>query len=1065
MTKELNNEIQNSNLKEFKVFLDNLLDIKPKDPSLFSYVDNERYFDVYSKFGKKFFETVYTTTDFRLPLLEKDIRHTLKEIDNAQNITEIKKIFQRYNQPFSIAFEKGLEKDFQKSIKKIKELFEKQLQIAIAKWKKFDQKVKNIALETNIWPLHLGFMFVRIFVDEKAIQAPLFLKEVSINIVDNVPYISDNSDIKINEKLVQFLKSKNIDLSIDVNDFAELSIRNAYHDVSNKLIHFYSLQPSIIGQLKTKQVDDITNTKIEFMEGICLGLFQPSGGYQRQQMHHILKNNELDDIIKVEIDKNIYKNRIDNAIFSKNFNLFKVNKTNFSQDKATISSLLQNTIIWGPPGTGKSQTITNLIANILVFKKTALVVSQKRAALKVLKQRLGILSNFCLFILNNGQMTKEEFYKPIKYLIDIIENNELSSKLTALNVISESELNYIDHVDKLLKVPNLNEVIDVYTELIQYDDENKFDYKLYKALLKLPRNIKYNITTHFNDLDKLIHHLYEQNFGKKVSVFTKMFKKIPEEFSVAANIILSSLQNYRGDLDSILAKITKVEEDNIRIVDEFVHLDVQKNDHVNDEKQVAKFILSALMQKVRTFNDKEKVQYSKFATIVRTGKKDPYKFVIQNSEIIKKIFPVIISTSEFEFSGWSKNEFDYAILDESSQIFLEWALPILYLAKIKVFAGDNQQMQPSSWFSSRQKDEVGDTEDIRSILEYALAKGVYSVLLDKNYRSRQASLMTFSSKHFYNSSLDVIDDRHAQYSSIELSQVLGTWERGRNVEEAKEVINLVKQNLSQYNKIILLCFNRTQVEYIEELIFDHEPLLEEALNSKQLLLKNIENIQGDEADLVIISCCYDKTTRLHSTYVGRTGGKNALNVAISRAKEKMIVVKSLYDIDVDTTTSSSVDLKMFKEWLRFLELNDKQKKEYITDEDKEKEEEKKRHDDDNSFSFLVEPVAKVNEEFYDIVQQELEKQFSNPNLLIARHYPIGTQKMDIAIINKLTSEIIVGISLDDYHYANDLKKYITFRDKDDYLISKNYDIVKIKKIDWFIQKDHIIQNLKSKINM
>jgi len=61
----------------------------------------------------------------------------------------------------------------------------------------------------------------------------------------------------------------------------------------------------------------------------------------------------------------------------------------------------------------------------------------------------------------------------------------------------------------------------------------------------------------------------------------------------------------------------------------------------------------------------------------------------------------------------------------------------------------------------------------------------------------------------------------------------------------------------------------------------------------KISIRNIENIQGDEADLVIMSIVYTPETRVMSTYVARKGGRNALNVAVSRAKTKMIIIKSV----------------------------------------------------------------------------------------------------------------------------------------------------------------------------
>ncbi|WP_338969793.1 hypothetical protein [Spiroplasma endosymbiont of Labia minor] len=83
-------------------------------------------------------------------------------------------------------------------------------------------------------------------------------------------------------------------------------------------------------------------------------------------------------------------------------------------------------------------------------------------------------------------------------------------------------------------------------------------------------------------------------------------------------------------------------------------------------------------------------------------------------------------------------------------MFLEIRLPILYLAKIKIIAGDTEQIHPSSWFTTRDEIEESEEEDVvenaDSLLDYALDKGIYQIMLDKNYRSSSANLISFSSK-------------------------------------------------------------------------------------------------------------------------------------------------------------------------------------------------------------------------------------------------------------------------------------------------------------------------------
>ncbi|WP_313770920.1 AAA domain-containing protein [Mycoplasmopsis felis] len=121
---------------------------------------------------------------------------------------------------------------------------------------------------------------------------------------------------------------------------------------------------------------------------------------------------------------------------------------------------------------------------------------------------------------------------------------------------------------------------------------------------------------------------------------------------------------------------------------------------------------------------------------------------------------------------------------------------------------------------------------------------------------------------------------------MEVIEVQEQWLDNKNIVEKDKVIEIVSQNLDKYNKIILLSLNAKQKEYILEEIYKNHLNLQKAIESKQLLLRNLENIQGDEADLVVITVAYDKYTKFSSAYVSRYGGKNSLNVAISRAKEK-----------------------------------------------------------------------------------------------------------------------------------------------------------------------------------
>ena len=213
-------------------------------------------------------------------------------------------------------------------------------------------------------------------------------------------------------------------------------------------------------------------------------------------------------------------------------------------------------------------------------------------------------------------------------------------------------------------------------------------------------------------------------------------------------------------------------------------------------------------------------------------------------------------------------KYDYAIFDESSQLHLEKAIPFISMAKYSIIAGDSQQMRPTSYFKIRDKTELIDEseESANSLLDFAYNKGLKAreYMLTKNYRSKSAELMMFSSKEFYKSSLDVIDDKNKiGFKAIEVFNVKGVWETRVNVKEAKAVLNKLLEEKDNYEKIILLTLNATQKQYIESLIYKEEKYMQiiDLLKDNKVFLRNLENIQGDEGDLVIVSIAYDKNAK------------------------------------------------------------------------------------------------------------------------------------------------------------------------------------------------------------
>jgi hypothetical protein len=106
-----------------------------------------------------------------------------------------------------------------------------------------------------------------------------------------------------------------------------------------------ALELDFTDEFKNFKNEDITNKFIAFHSGVVLGLFKPSGGNLRKTMQRIIDNDEIDDILDADPDKNIYKKRVEEIIVSQSKNLVRIQPSNFSQDKALISSLVQDTVI------------------------------------------------------------------------------------------------------------------------------------------------------------------------------------------------------------------------------------------------------------------------------------------------------------------------------------------------------------------------------------------------------------------------------------------------------------------------------------------------------------------------------------------------------------------------------------------------------------------------------------------------------------------------------------------------------------------------------------------------
>lgn len=1043
--------------KKYKKILNDLLNITKNDSCIFSNVNNKTIFDVQKKFSDSLFNKIISERDFNLPLTQINNEYFINQILKCNSIEELISLYKAFNEEIPDELN-NLSKKNDVSIEKVKHELIKSMEINRQKfsfeWKLIVNKARALNEQNNLWPIHLGFIYITLRIDNKVIQAPMFFKEVNIKINNSMVSIVSIGDIKINEKLIYFLESNNFLLNVDA-DYSKMSIKELFEVIKNSWSQNFKIPETLKGFVPNFKESEINNNTVMIWPGVSLGFFEPTGGYLRKLMLKILNEGHLDDILEVEFDKNIYKKTITDSIFKKNFGFYKIVHSNLSQDKAIVSALNQNTIIWGPPGTGKSQTITNILTNVLMFNKTALVVSQKKAALEVLKNRMESLEIFCLFILNDREMNKKKFYEPIKSYISFLENFDLNAEERMIKIISDKEKELMKLTNSIMKNELAEENIVLFSE---FDQTNGYNKESLNNLMMLDHNIKFNIEelkNFKNKKNKMMKYVIKHNdLQKNKSQYS--LKNLKRQINIITNNFIDKSIN----LDYFLANKDKINQELWTKLNLLKNNNNRKNKSwINDHNNLKIVIAKKIIEKIKNFDLSLKAKYNEFALDVRAASLDPVVFIKKHADIIKIIYPIIITTPETDLQSWTKREFDYALLDESSQIYLEKGLPILYLAKIKILAGDDQQMQPSKWFASKLDNEENPFGQIESLLDYAVAKGVYALLLDKNYRSSFASLMTFNSQIFYKGELDVVDTWKENNDSlpIEVINVNGAWENSKNDQEIDEVIKQTLFNINKFKKIIILAFNASQQLAIETKIIESHPELEQAINTQKILIRNIENIQGDEADLLIASIAYDKNTKLHATYVAKPGGKNALNVATSRAKDKMIVIKSINSEDI--INNSSEDILIFKEWLKFLDMNEEERKNYKYYKNELAEnEENERLINKTNVGIKIDNLTNI---LIQTIQADLEKNIVdfNSKFDFVINYSIGTLQIPVAIINKSTKQFVVGIFLDTYKYWRSYDEYVLDKDIENFFIIKKYPIQRISLLNWNIKKELIFKRI------
>ena len=277
------------------------------------------------------------------------------------------------------------------------------------------------------------------------------------------------------------------------------------------------------------------------------------------------------------------------------------------------------------------------------------------------------------------------------------------------------------------------------------------------------------------------------------------------------------------------------------------------------------------------------------------------------------------------------NLFDLVIFDEASQMSTAEAIGSIARGKAAIVVGDPKQLPPTSFFHTSTVDEEEEQEDLESVLDDCLALGMNERHLLWHYRSKHESLIAFSNSMYYDNRLCTFPSPEVD-SKVRLIEVEGTYDRGftkSNRKEAEalvaEVIRRLKDPLLSRMSMGIVTFSGAQQDYIERLL--NKELAANKLEGaaydgeEPLFVKNLENVQGDERDVILFSVCYGpgSTGKVSLNFgpLNQTGGWRRLNVAVSRAREEMLIYTSMTSGMIDPRRTSSKGVLGLKAFLEF----------------------------------------------------------------------------------------------------------------------------------------------------
>ena len=512
------------------------------------------------------------------------------------------------------------------------------------------------------------------------------------------------------------------------------------------------------------------------------------------------------------------------------------NHVNIDQLRTIYNSLKYPiTYVQGPPGTGKTQTILNIVVNCLTNNKTLLITSNNNIPIDGIKDKLFL-----------GKYKNKEILFPI---IRLGNNKCIAEALKKIKKLYEFETKDIPKEDLIF---NLKEK----------SKENN------KILLEKLKNYEDRI-----DL--------EQNLEFIIGLLSKgSYWKLEEE---------------KKKLEERLNQIPETTDDNVKGIFEVI----------KDNDQLLQYFYFESFKYIRRLKNKD---YSVLIEILNIQDEEEqirefnkWIAIDENLEKFTRVFPIILTTNISSRKLGKKFKFDLLTIDEAGQCDIATSLIPISKCSNMVLIGDTNQLKPIVVFEEIRNKQLMKQFEISELYDYfnnsilSAYKRIDNIsrdiLLSYHYRCGR-KIINYSNMRFYESRLNLTAIKNI--GEVKLLEVNNVNHKNKNsqIEEAKEIVNYIKEN--KLSDVFIITPFRNQEEVINHYLNEAK---EKREIDSSISCGTIHKVQGQENKTIIISTAISRQTT-SKTYDWIKNNSQLINVGVTRAKENLIVVTDKKAIDI-----------------------------------------------------------------------------------------------------------------------------------------------------------------------